>query len=538
MFLSLFSSACNDEILDIQPTDQLTDATVWSNAANAGLFLNDIYNSLNPGPQSTVFTNLPSEISNDPLDNFSDNSIGGSLAGIPSYVNFASGSYGPSTPIFPGHWDSMYKAIRKCNVFIENVSPADYDANVKKSYIAQARFLRAYFYKQLMNLYGGVPIITKSLNQSEDGESIFQARNSYEECVAFLQTECEEAATDLPLKVTAAEAGRVTKGAALALKGEAELYASKWEDAAATNLKIINLGAGYDLFADYAGLFYVANENNKEVIFDIQYAANVKPEVKEGYWNPVKTTDGTSFGSVNPTQDMVDTYEFLDGKTEAEGSALFDPSNPYANRDKRFAASIIYDGATWKGGVINTRLGIANNRNQLDESGSGGGTRTGYWLGKIIDPSIVPRVSAGQNSIIWRYADVLLNYAEAKNENTGPDQSIYDAINKLRTRGGLPNLTTGLTQDQMREKIRRERRVELFFEGKRLFDLWRWRIAEDVFSKPLSAMKITVVAGKLVYQKQPAGGAKVTFDKSKNYLMPIPAAVIAQNPKITQNPGY
>jgi len=529
---------CKDSLLDVTPSGQLTDEIIWSSPANVGLFLNDIYNSLNPGPQSTVFTNLPSEISNDPLDNFSDNSISGPLAGIPSYVNFAQGSYGPSTPIFTPHWGNMYKAIRKCNLLIEHVTVSTFDDATKKSMLSQARFLRAYFYKQLMDLYGGVPIITKSLDQATDGDAIFSARNTYGECVAFIQKECDEAAVDLPLTVSAANAGRATKGAAWALKGEQELYAGKWADAAATNLKIMNAGAGYDLFSDYAGIFYVANENNKEVIFDIQYAANLRPEVKEGYWNPVKTADGTSFGSVNPTQDLVDSYEFLDGKTEAEGSALFDPANPYTNRDKRFAASIIYDGSTWKNGIIYTRLGVANNPNELDEPGAGNKGRTGYWIRKILDPTIVPRVSAGANSVIWRYGEILLNYAEAKNEASGPDQSIYDAINKLRTRGGLPNLPTGLSQAELRERIRRERRVELAFEGKRLFDLQRWRIAETVFSQPLRAMKITIVGGKPVYQKINAGGGKINFDKSKNYLFPIPASVIAQNPKITQNPGY
>jgi hypothetical protein len=127
-----FLFAACDSKLDVEPTDQLTDATVWQTPANANLFLNDIYNNLNPGPQSTVFTNVPSEISNDPLDNFSDNSISGPLAGIPSYVNFAAGAYGPSTPIFTPHWKNMYTNIRKCNVFIENVSKADFDDATKK----------------------------------------------------------------------------------------------------------------------------------------------------------------------------------------------------------------------------------------------------------------------------------------------------------------------------------------------------------------------------------------------------------------------
>lgn len=535
---TLIYTSCKDSELDIEPTDQLTDASVWKTPANAGLFLNDIYNSLNPGPQSTVFTNLPSEISNDPLDNFSDNSLSGPIAGIPSYANFAQGSYGPATPIFNPHWSNMYKNIRKCNVFIQNVSAADFDDKTKKGMLAQAKFLRAYYYKSLMDLYGGVPLITKPLNQAEDGDAIFYARNTYEECVAFIQKETEEAAADLPLTVPAKEAGRATKGAAWALKGETELYASKWAEAAATHLKIMQSGAGYDLFADYGELFLPANENNKEVIFDIQYAANIKAHIREKYLNPVKVADGTGWGAVNPTQNLVDEYEFLDGKTEAEGSTLFNPEKPYDNREKRFYATIIYDGSLWKGAPIYTRLGVANNPNELDGSGAGGKGRTGYFMKKMVDPTLVPGNSSGSNAIIWRFAEVLLNYAEAQNEAVGPDNSVYTAVNRVRTRAGLPNLPTGLDKAQMRSRIRRERRVELAFEGKRLFDLWRWKTADQVFSQPLRAMKITIVGGKPVYEKVNAGGGKINFVASKNYLFPIPQAVIAQNPKIIQNPGY
>jgi hypothetical protein len=203
-----------------------------------------------------------------------------------------------------------------------------------------------------------------------------------------------------------------------------------------------------------------------------------------------------------------------------------------------FYASIIYDGSTWKDGIIYTRIGIPNNRNEMDVAGAGGRTRTGYFLRKLIDPSIVPGNSSGANSIIWRYAEVLLNYAEAKNEHSGPDQSIYDAVNKVRERAGLPDLPTGLSQSELRERIRRERRVELAFEGKRLFDLWRWRIADQVFSQPLKGMKITESGGEFLYEKIDVGGGDILFDPLKNYLMPISEAVIARNPKIDQNENY
>ena len=534
--LPFLVASCNDAALDIVPKDQLTDATIWQSAENAGLFLNDIYYELNPGPVSSVWTALPSEISNDPLDNFSDNSVSGNLAGIPSYEAFTQGAYSPSIPIFNDHWSNMYANIRKCNILIEKVGSSDFADEAKESLIAQARFLRAYFYKWLIDLYGGVPIITKPLDRNVDGDGIFAARNTYEECVSFVQQECEEAAVDLPLTATGSNVGRATKGAAWALKSELELYAGKWEDAAATSLKIMESGAGYDLFPDYGTLFYEENENNEEVIFDVQYAAEVKGVITERYWNPTVVSDGGGWQAVNPTQDLVDDYEFLDGKTEAEGSTLFDPQNPYANRGKRFYASIIYDGSEWKDDIIYTRLGIPNNRNEF---GGVGATRTGYYLRKKVNPAIVPGTSSGQNSIVWRYAEVLLNYAEAKNEVLStPDQSVYAAINKIRKRAGLPDLPAGLTKEQMRERIRRERRVELAFEGKRLFDLWRWRIADQVFSESLTAMKITGTEGNLTYEKVAIDGGKVVFDPGKNYLMPIPEKVRARNDKIDQNPNY
>lgn len=292
LFLSLFLISCKDSLLDIVPKDQLTDITAWQSPENAGLFLNDIYNSLNPGPVSTVFTNLPSEISNDPLDNFSDNSVSGNLAGIPSYQSFTLGTYSPSIPIFNNHWSNMYANIRKCNILIEKVGASNFAETPKKSLIAQAKFLRAYYYKWLIDLYGGVPIITKPLDRNVDGDNIFNARNTYEECLAFIQKDCEDAAADLPLTVTGKDVGRATKGAAWALKSELELYAGKWADAAATSLTIMQSGAGYDLFPDYQTLFYEQNENNKEVIFDVQYAAEIKGVITERYWNPTVVSDG------------------------------------------------------------------------------------------------------------------------------------------------------------------------------------------------------------------------------------------------------
>jgi hypothetical protein len=248
---------------------------------------------------------------------------------------------------------------------------------------------------------------------------------------------------------------------------------------------------------------------------------------------------GGGWGACDPTQDLVEQYEYLDGKTAAEGSKYYDSDHPYANRGKRFYASIIYNGSEWRGDTIYTRLGISNNPNEINVHNRGGNLgRTGYFMKKLQDSTIASTNNDldGSNVIIYRYAEVLLNYAEAKNELSGPDQTVYNAINKIRERAGLPDLPKGLSINEMRQKIRHERRIELAFEGKRFYDIRRWKIADNIFSQPIHGMKITKQNGKLHYEKIPV--RKVTFNLSKNYLLPVPQYAMDKNPKLKQNPGY
>ena len=535
-----FLGACNKDPLSITPSTTLSDATVFGDTATAYLFLNDIYNQLNAGPWSSSFTNLPTEVSNDPLDDYTDNATYGPASGTLSSTLFDNDSYGPSATaqIFGPQWVNMYSYIRKCNLFMQKISAAPFADASKKGMTAQARFLRAYFYKSLVDIYGGVPLITRVLDNSTQGDSIFYARSSYDSCVAFIQSECQLAAADLPVTQTGINIGRATKGAALALKGEEELYAGKWKDAAATNQAVMKLAA-YKLFPDFAGLFYANNENNSEVIFDIQYAPNLRPKHINQYWGVVEVAKGAGWGDCDPTQELVDDFEFTDGKTAAQGSTVYDPAHPYTGREKRFYSSIIYDGSVWRGETIYTRKGIANNANEINTTGKSGNTgRSGYFVKKILDSTIgsVPGNLDGTNFIVWRYAEVLLNYAEAQNEDAGPDQSVYDAVNKVRERAGQPDLPAGLSQADMRTRIRHERRIELAFEGKRFYDLMRWKTAQAVFSQPIHGMQVSGTGNNLTYQVITI--RNITFDPTKNYLQPIPQTVLDQNPKLTQNPNY
>lgn len=527
-----------DESLDVIPHDRLTDVTVWTDEGTADLFLNDIYGQLPDGNNWY-----------DPFDNWSDNSI--CAFGWPlSRTEAQQANYTPSTLAFwtglPFDWGTNYSNIRKTNLFISKVTASGLSDDYKKKRLAEARFLRAYFYHLLWMSYGGVPIITDPLNVSTQGDSIFHARNTFDETFKFITDELGAIANDLP---ETNEPGRITQGAALTLKGWCELFAHKYTDAAATNKQIIdNLGNGkvYDLFPDYGTLFMPEGNANTEGIFYRQYIPRVKGGRYEGY-NATTFTQGgaeTSWGGVDPTQELVDDYEMDNGLPISDPASGYNAQNPYVHREKRFYESIVYDGSFWYDGIIYTRQGIGS-PNEIDLSDHNDATQTGYYLRKRCNDKITlgsdnwDGASGGQNYYYFRYAEVLLNYAEAQNEAIGPDASVYDAINKVRSRAELPALPAGLSQDAMRTAIWRERRVELAFEDKRWWDLIRWNIAHINLNTQLHGIAITTgTGGTLIYTPVTVPGGDRKFDASKNNLFPIPQSALDQNKKLTQNPGY
>lgn len=530
-FIILMALSCTEE-LDVSPNDQVSDDLLWSSTSNADLFLHDVYAS------------IPSLDTYDPWENFSDNSMNGQ-AGRASTNLYGPSIYTPSNA--PSRW-GQYTSIRQCNLFISKVTESDLPEDWKSVRLAEARFLRAYFYSLLWTYHGGVPIITDVLNQSEQGDEIFRARNTSEETFEFITSECAAAAADLPL---AAEAGRVTKGAALTLKGSCELFnagalknpendLSRWELAANTFQEVMDLEV-YSLFPDYNTLFFEENNNNEEVIFSRQHLGGTSlANYKDGHIGP-RFVNGalTAWGHVDPTQDLVDEYAMANGLPITDPASGYDPQNPYENREPRFYQSIVYDGSEWLGDEMIMKQGVGS-LNATDLNNSSISTRTGYYIRKGINPryAIAQNNQNGANFIIFRYAEVLLSYAEAQNEVSGPDASIYEAINAIRSRSDLPDLTTGLSQDEMREAIYRERRVELAFEEKRLPDLLRLRLAEVHLNGTLHAIRITLEGGEPVYEVVPAGGGAVSFDPEKNYLLPIPQSAMDKNPELVQNPNY
>ena len=547
--------------LEVVPQDQLSDATLLSSTTNADLLLNDVYNQL---PNMNDETQL--------LDQFTDNSYVGAEWMNARAMIYNSSISPNSLPGGPGggiwDWRAVYSSIRKANLFIQKVNASTFPAEYKKSRIAEARFLRAFFYHFMWQTYGGVPLITKPLNNETAGDSINYPRSTMADTYKFITDELTAVATDLPLKVAGNDLGRPTRGAALTLRAWVELYhasplrnagsdVARWTKAAATAREVMNLGA-YDLFPDYEKLFYVENKNNVEVIFDRQYKAVVKGHAREGRQGPVYVKGiQQSWGNMSPTQELVDDYAMDNGKTITETGSGYNPQIPYRGRERRFYQSIIFDGSVWQGDTILTRRGV-NAKNEIDLGSSSDVSNTGYYGRKTLDERISGQTSLAQNPggnsyIFFRYADVLLMYAEAQNEAAGPDASVLSAVNKVRVRGGLPTVeaTYGtVTKDQMRNIIRHERRIELAFEDKRWWDVLRWKIANGlngVLNKQATGMVIERKNGGLTYA--PTRIVSKTF-LDKMYTFPIPQSVLDQNPVIRkqnggpdgwvngQNPGY
>jgi hypothetical protein len=285
------------------------------------------------------------------------------------------------------------------------------------------------------------------------------------------------------------------------------------------------------------------NNNNVEVIFDRHYfgGSSTIGASREGLQGPwFICGNQKAWGGVDPTQDLVDEYQMANGLAiDAPGSG-YDPQKPYVGREKRFYQSIVYEGSVWLGCTMTFKQ-VSGNRNATDLADFNEATNTGYYFHKGLDPKYAINGRHRKSSasyVIFRYAEVLLSYAEAQNEATGPDASVYDAVNQVRTRSELPALPDGLTKDQMRTAIRHERRVELAFEMKRWYDLIRWKLAEVNLNRPKRAMLITVENGVTVYKTINAPGGETTFDPAKHYLWPIPRTVLDKNEKVEQNPGY
>lgn len=526
-----------DEYLDKSPTGGLSEAQVFGNYQQASQFLAGVYQPLHmPNTEwqpagSESFTYAAA----------SDEALCSMQLGNGPH-EFTNGLISPTQNVID-KWTTLYNGVRRASLFLEKIelwqptNPADISARSRM--IGEAYFLRAFYYMELFKRYGRVPVFDKTLTVSDD---LNLPRNTVDETVNIIVSNCEKAADLLNTVNGSADLGRATKGAALALKAQALLFRASplhnptgdknlWARAASAAQDVINMRV-YSVDGNYKSLFHSRTTPN--IIF--HNTANVPTWRNLGL---MPSLGGSA--RVQPIQELVDAYEMqATGKAISEPGSGYDPDKPYAGRDPRFQYSIIYDGSTWKGNLVETYLG-APGVNGVQPQGGMMQTQTGYYLSKTLDEnsSFSPNVVGEHYWVFLRYEDLLLMYAEAQNEALDtPDNSVYDAVNAVRTRPGIgmPALPAGLSKEQMREKIRHERRVELAFEGKRFWDIRRWRIGMDVMTK----------ASGVLIRKDPATGVKTyTYNVLQNRiyrpefdLFPIPQVEIQKQPALEQNPGY
>ncbi|MDC1105550.1 RagB/SusD family nutrient uptake outer membrane protein [Prolixibacteraceae bacterium] len=430
-------------------------------------------------------------------------------------------------------FEKLYQGIRAANNFIAHFDPKAYDGyknnsaylkwkNAFQYYPYEARALRAYMYFELAKRYGNIPLTTDVLT-IEQANSIGKA--PFNDVIAFITKECDEIYNHLPvsyLDTKNKETGRVTKGFVMALKSRALLYAAsplhnkdnnkeKWEDAAKASLALIDSVKSKGWYTKESGANAVNNFASKEAIL---FKNNKNSNKFEQYNFPVRFTSGaTSITGVCPTQNLVDAFQTKNGfdVTLTESGWVcddpeFDANAPYQNRDPRFYQTILYDGEDFKGQTIETFVG-----GQDYGPVTSGGSATGYFLKKYIieDTNFAPdnKVTAPHFYVVFRYGEILLNYAEAMmGAFNDPDYkdgtftlSAREAVNEVRGAVPMPAITEA-SAELFNNLLRNERRVELAFEDHRFWDIRRWDIG-DATQKDIYAVQIVDNAGEKTYKK-------------------------------------
>ena len=554
IFLFIFTAAVLNSCVDLSYSEVNTRDEEWT------------YEYFNEGIKNMVFDVYAQLYSNE----FESNSAY-FLSGATDEAQYAletgavnaywNGGWSPANP-YSNIWTKSYTAIAEICTFLEKLDKADISewqyttdySNWKQQlemFPYELRFLRAYFYFELLKAYGDVPLVTTTLTNAQ-ANSI--ERTPADKIVKFIVDELDEVAAVLPvsyLTEPAAEVGRATRIAAYALKARTLLYAAspllnpsgdkaKWAEAAEASKYILDHAAEWGLkLTSYASLWgHDAFFNNTELIFGIGRGDSNSFEMAN---YPIGVENGSSGNC--PTQSLVDQYEYQDnGETFADrypGSIDLNAVNPYEGLDPRFALTVVKNGDEWPTNgaqkkAIETFVGGFN------ASPKYGATPTGYYLKKYVDGSCVTtadnQVTRRHTWILFRLAEVYLNYAEAVFNATGSaEDATYgltanEAVNTLRTRSdiNMPKFTED--GDDWVERYERERLVELAFENHRFWDVRRWKKGPEYFRN----VQVASISASLQLSR-----STVTRQwDDKYYFYPIPQSEIKKNPKLTQNPGW
>lgn len=453
-------------------------------------------------------------------------------------------------------WTTMYKGIGRCNYLLDNIDKAnsDVDAAALKNIESSAKFLRAYYYSLLVELFGDVPYITTTLSLSEANVS----RMSKDHVVDSILNDLDKASQFLTEQNNPASMD-ISKGAAWALMSRVALYNKRWDVAIAAANKVMALeGSQYILEPDYTVLTKLAGNSSKELIWAIHWSYTNATNQGPTYF---RSRNAGGFTNRMPTQSLVDSYQCIDG-LPVDQSPLYNPLKPYDNRDPRLNWSVAVPGSIFCGYQYETHKDSVTcwNYNVTpavripnEDAINAFASFSGFSWRKYVDSTEFDEgAKTAISSVVMRYAEVLHNYAEAKIESNQIDQSVYDAINKVRARANMPLIESGKTQSELRAILRYERKVEFAGEGTRYFDILRWGIAEEVLNGPcygripngILAAAPVIDENSTPHYQNISNYDKMRviqvrrFNKASNYLWPIPDIEMQVNENLVQNPGY
>ncbi len=582
-FLSFSLFSCVKEYLDKTPDEDMTLEEVFSKREFAFRYLTNLYTCV---PNNLDFHTNGGQ---NPFVGASELEI--TWPSNPSH-QLTAGSWNVSGDIL-NMWSANLASIRDVNIFLERIGNVPMDETEKRVWVGEAIFLRAFFHFLLMRAYGPIPIVDESYKIDTDFNSI--KRNTLDECVDFVIGECNNAMDLLSPTRERSDLGRATSVAAAALKARLLLYAAsplwngnpdylslankdgrrlfpdfnegKWAVAATAAKECIDLAIanGYKLYrsesddpvANYHEMSII--NHNKEVLFARNSGRFTLTETRS-------TPNGMGGHSgYAPLLELVDAYQMADGSTPILGytpsgqpiintasgyqetgfAAAAHPKgwhptgirNMFFGREPRFYASIHYAGSMWRGRTIEFWNSGLDGRSKSGVDYS----KTGFLMKKFSDENVrIPQnIFTNKTWVFFRLGEIFLNYAEALNESQGPVSDVYYYVNEIRSRAGLPDLQEDLTQEEMQEKIRHERRIELAFEGHRYFDVRRWKIATETDGGNFYSLNVGAGISRLdiAFYQRIFLKTRV-FDPSKHYLWPIPQSDINLMSNMVQNPGW
>lgn len=607
----LFNTSCYKDFLDQVPDDRLTLEEVFNRRDQSEGWLANTYNYIRDEAHRTNST--PWDVLSD------DNDV--SQRNHPFRVNLGNWNASSEATSYWDFWTHYYKGIRTATTYImlidgnEEIMQEREGAAFIKRRKAEARFLRAFFYAEILKQYG--PFIILGDDEIDPDlpltdPAMQMARSSYDECVDYIISELDLAESDLDVEhyyngdaVLENDMGRASKVLCRAIKSKVLLYAAsplvngnmdyanfknkdgkslintsydinKWTKAANAAKAVINYaeasGGRLGLYKKYNGTDLDPFLSYRDVFLDswnMEWILARNTNSLGSYQRSCTPRLASGYASMGPTQQLVDTYRMANGEQpitgrNADGSPIINMTsgynetgfsnftapgatrqkntfNMYVNREPRFYATITYSGSDW----INTTSSLGVREIQLyytGESGKGGShdySETGYLFRKNISPTYHPtQNNIARPLVMMRYAEILLNYVEALNESDPTNPDILKYLNQIRERGGISPLSSGLNQNEMREQIRTERRIELTMEHLRYFDTRRWKIAEQTDAGAFYGMNVEAGTSNtdLAFFQRTRFESRV-FRKSF-YLFPIPQAEIQRNPNLVQNPGW